>query len=114
MYESKPTYGRNFKLFWKEIPPPSQNGIIIGYSILYQETSVVANSSDGGVYFYNISTNLKLVPPPESLEITNLELKTNYTVKIAGITSKGIGVYSGPFDAETGDYSEFFSVRFSE
>ena len=42
-----------------------------------------------------------------SLEIVNLGLKTNYTVKIAGITSKGIGVYAGVFYAETGDYRKF-------
>ena len=96
-----PTYGSKFKMFWNNIQPPARHGIITGYVILYQLTSLFANSSAENIFFHN-----KTVKIVNSLEISNLGLKSNYTVKIAGITSKGIGAFSGPFYAETGDYSE--------
>ena len=112
MYKYIPTYGSRFKMFWNSIPPPSQNGIIIGYIIFYQMTSVVANSSVEDVLFSNITTmQVADEPLPSSLELFNLGLKTNYTVRIAGITSKGIGAYSGIFYAETGEYRKYTILK---
>ena len=106
IHNTVPTHGRSFKMYWTEIPLPFQNGIIIGYSILYQLTSKVANSSDENVKFYNTSTDLSLKPPPRMIELTGLELKSNYSLRIAGITSKGIGIYSLCYQGETGDFSK--------
>eukprot|EP00795_Rhopilema_esculentum_P012024 gene12024-2609_t len=93
------TYGTSINLFWDNVQPPSQNGIIIGYQIKYQQTSLLSVSDEK----FNV-INVTSIPPPNSYEVTKLALKSNNTFKIAAMTSKGVGVFSKKYYGESGDY----------
>ena len=99
------TYGTSIKVFWDNVQLPMQNGVIIGYQIKYQQTSLLNVSGEE----FNV-INVTSIPPPNSYELTKLALKSNNTFKIAAITSKGVGVFSNKYYGESGDYSKL--IRF--
>ena len=80
---------------------PYRNGILLEYSIFYRLTD---------------KPNLRLqqknctvdISNTTQLEITGLNLFSNYTFSIAGYTSKGVGVITEEFIVKTGPYGKYF------
>lgn len=83
---------------WDHIVSNYTNGIIIAYDVRYRETF-----GHGG-WAHNKSTEM-------NANITGLEEYFNYTIQVAGITSKGIGEYSNPLYVKT-HQSGMIIVRF--
>ena len=95
------TSSSSLKVTFKSIPFEHRRGIIIGYIIYYQ-------TSDK----FGVEPSLEYdVPDPRGTireaHLRGLELKTNYSVEVAGYTSKGIGLRSKTVFASTGDFGMY-------
>ena len=71
----------SFNVSWTEIPYKERNGVILKYLVTYKETEGYARWQDA------YATKMNIL-------ITGVEEYFNYTVRVAGVTSKGIGVLS--------------------
>eukprot|EP00795_Rhopilema_esculentum_P013677 gene13677-4581_t len=71
----------SFHVSWTEIPYKETNGVIMKYFVTYKETEGYARWQDA----YTTKMNIL---------ITGVEEYFNYTIRVAGVTSKGIGVLS--------------------
>lgn len=89
-------------LSWKSLPLEQQNGRIIYYHVIIAETqvlflengTVISTVGDDIDMTYNVTgNNAKL--------INMLHPSYNYTVRIAAVTSAGIGSFSVPMTATT-------------
>ena len=99
--ETVPVTGKSFRIEWDEVAMPCQRGIIRGYFLYYQLTSLLEGNASQRIYFESANTT------EMSIFIDDLALKSNFSVKIAAFTSKGIGVNSSIFYAMTGDFSMY-------
>ena len=81
---------------WGLVPTEEQNGVISGYNIMYKA------KKDSGNAWKNITVSSRT----RILNITGLEYYTMYNVKMAGINSVGIGVYSNITDIRTDAYGK--------
>jgi len=63
--------------------PVRRNGIILGYTVFYRQTNLLPNAS----YLSVKTTN-------SSVKLTNLTVYTEYSVKVAAVTSVGQGITS--------------------
>ena len=73
---------------WTEIPYNYTHGIIIGYEVIYKET-------EGNSIWFTARTAHMFV------NITGIEEYFNYTSRVAGVTSKGVGTFSKNFYLKT-------------
>ena len=82
-----PTGSRSINISWSAIPYEGTNGIITSYWIEYGETNgyVVKDKQSTRKY----------------LHIHGLEEYFDYTIRVAGITSKGVGVFSDKIKVRT-------------
>ena len=69
------------KVHWKVTPENQRNGIILGYSVFFQETS----------YAIPHELNLTFKEGTHSAEIKNLKPYTNYSVRILAFNIIGPG-----------------------
>ena len=69
---------------WTDIPEDFHNGILLGYTVLWRETSDQSATWD----------KMKVDANFTSAIFTNLSAYTNYTFKVAGFTKKGNGNFS--------------------
>ena len=69
---------------WNEVPAADKNGIIISYTVNYQEISSAMDE------------NLTVFFPARELNLTGLKKNMNYSVKVLASTEKGDGNYSDP------------------
>lgn len=100
-----PVTGKSFRIEWDDVPLPCQRGIVIGYYLFYQLTSLLEDENSTGIYFESANTTENFIL------VDDLALKSNFSVKIAAYTSKGMGVNSSIFYAMTGDFSTYFLLN---
>ena len=100
--KTTPVTGKSFRIEWDDVPMPCQRGIILGYFLYYQLTSLLEANDNQGIHFESANTT------NNSIFIDDLALKSNFSVKLAAFTSKGVGVNSSIFYAMTGDFSTYF------
>lgn len=75
---------------WKPVPPGYENGVIIGYKILY----VDINQSQPKMTI-NVSSSVL------SVNLTNLMVYTDYCVRVVAFTREGEGLLSNRVVAST-------------
>lgn len=71
------TSSTSLNITWEAIPRADINGILRAYILFY-------NSSEG---FHNVT----LLPDKLSVHLTGLKKFTEYELRVAGVTSKGVG-----------------------
>ena len=71
----------SINITWAEITPSLTNGIIVSYKVQYER-------KDG------LGTVQSLVVPHKTALITGLDEYVVYKIKVAGMTKKGVGVFS--------------------
>ena len=79
---------------WGQVPVSDQNGVILSYTVSYNEVS-------GGSEQTKIVDALKY-----QTTLTGLKKYTNYTITVVAATSKGKGVVSAPIIVITDEDSE--------
>ena len=83
---------------WGQVPVLDQNGVILSYTVSYNEVS-------GG------SAQTKIVNVPDNqTTLTGLSKYTNYTITVVAATSKGNGVVSAAIIVITDEDSECNSL----
>ena len=75
------------KIIWGPVPQDFTNGEILGYRVLYNDTSVAKNTS--------VSSN------QTSVEFHGLKPNTSYNFHVLAFTAKGDGVKSAAYLAKT-------------
>ena len=73
----------SLNISWSAVPPQFVHGVLRGYVIEYWL-----------VHDVNDTTNTTVEPWKTEVQITNLMKFTNYTVRFAAMTAKGIGNWS--------------------
>ena len=85
---------------FKPIPFKHRRGIIVGYIVYYQTLEKLGIEADLEYH----------IPDPErtirEIHLTGLELQVNYSLAVAGYTSKGTGPQSSRTVISTGAYSK--------
>ena len=71
-------------VMWDEVQAHKQNGIITGYTIIYQSQTENENGS------------VPAGPYDRQKELTNLKENVNYNITVFASTAKGDGPASGP------------------
>ena len=71
----------SINITWADITPSLTNGIIVSYKVQYER-------KDGG------GTVQLLVVPHKTALLTGLDEYVVYKIKVAGMTKKGVGVFS--------------------
>ena len=83
---------------WGQVPISDQNGVILSYTVSYNELS-------GG------SKQTMIVDAPEyQTTMTDPNKFTNYTISVVATTRKGNGVVSAPIIVITDEGSEYNSL----
>ena len=83
-------------VMWDEVPTDQQNGIITGYTIIYQSQT----ENDSG----NVQANGSL----RQRELTNLKEYVNYNITVFASTAIGDGPSSHPIVVRTDQDSKLF------
>ena len=104
-----PMTGKSFRIEWEDVPLSCQYGIIKGYYVYHQQTTVL-NDPNSTAWFHVKKTSNQ--PPPNFMILDDLALKSNHTLMITAYTSKGPGVNSSIFFGETGDFSKSMIFSF--
>ena len=89
---------------WKPVPPGHEQGIILGYKIVYVDTAQSQTNTSIIVCSSILSVNL-----------TSLQVYTNYCVQVLAITMAGEGVLSECVVARTdegGTQNDFLIIIF--
>ena len=91
---------------WKQIPPQSHEGKLLGYKIFF-------NFIDSPDYDYRGGTlNGEHVCDGSSIdecEIQNLALFINFSIQVAGFTEIGLGPLSPPIYVQTSSFGRLYS-----
>lgn len=76
---------------WEPVPQGFRGGNIIEYRVKYMQTF---SNGEYGEAKYKTVRKLKAT-------LTELETNTEFRIAVAGVTSTGTGVYSGPVKGQT-------------
>ena len=80
----KDTTSTTLLVGWNEVPAADKNGIIISYTVSYQEISSA------------LVENLTVYFPTREVNLTGLIKNMNYIIRVLASTNKGDGDYSDP------------------
>ena len=80
--QAKAIYSTEVAVWWKDVPPIHQNGIITAYEVLYSKESSTASKS---ILLRNTSIILR-----------DLEVFTTYRIRVRAYTDVGSGPESNP------------------
>ena len=86
----------SLNISWSAVPPEFVHGVLRGYVIEYWPVDDV-----------NDTANTTVEPWKTEVEITNLKKFTNYTIKFAAMTAKGVGNWSEIIVMRTDEDSKF-------
>ena len=87
---------------WKPPPLEQQNGRLIYYHVIVTETQVLYLDNETIAYIVGDDVNMTFnVTVNRAQWIDMLHPNYNYTVRMAAVTSAGIGPFSAPVTATT-------------
>ena len=91
------TSSRSLRVTWDLVPAEWRFGIVLGYHV------IITDTRDGHEYIDDVKVSVN-----RSLERSSLERYTNYTVKVAAYTIKGVGNFSEPIRVLTDEDGKYF------
>ena len=79
------TSSTTVRVYWAEVPPVDQNGIIVQYEVEYTQSTLT-----GAAMFNTVTVNASIF----SVDLTGLEEYVEYAIRVRAYTIVGAGPYS--------------------